>query len=207
MKISKLLIPVVLTTSIPPISVLVGCSNNKIDHTYDKITSEIKQDAISEFIELSKIYRETYFTRGICNWLKQRIQEICPEATILEDDYNASLEDSTVDPDKSSGNLIIDIPASPGMENNKKICFQAHMDMVCVADSPEALEQMKQNGVSVEINSTDNTMTSAGKHTSLGADDGIGVAIMLALLKNKNIAHGPIKYIITADEENGGGAK
>lgn len=96
------------------------------------------------------------------------------------------------------GNVLIKKPASKGMENCKTVVLQSHVDMVCeknnnvshdfLTDPIETIidgEWMKANG------------------TTLGADNGIGVATELAILADDTLEHGPIECLFTIDEETG----
>lgn len=96
------------------------------------------------------------------------------------------------------GNVLISKPATPGKENVTPVIFQAHMDMVCE----------KNNDTDFNFD-TDAIQTYVdgewlkAKGTTLGADDGIGVAMMLAILDDKELQHGPIECLFTIDEETG----
>ena len=95
------------------------------------------------------------------------------------------------------GNFWMDVPATEGYENYPKVILQAHMDMVCVATSDNDIDFMTQ-GITPIING--NKMTA--DRTSLGADNGIGVAAALAVVTG-NVGHGPIRCLFTADEDVG----
>ena len=93
-------------------------------------------------------------------------------------------------------NLLIKKVASQGYENVNGIILQAHMDMVCV--KKENSEHDFEND-KLELIVDGNFLRA--KDTSLGADDGIGVAIILAVLESKDILHPDIEAIFTVDEE------
>lgn len=99
-------------------------------------------------------------------------------------------------------NVIIDVPATAGMEHKKTVALQAHMDMVFACADPAT------DPLTTAINViNDGEYISTGGKTSLGADNGIGLAIALCLAKGK-VPHGPLRLIVTADEEDGAtGAK
>lgn len=169
----------------------------------EEILEEIKTEALAEFEMLSKIYRPSFKTRKIADYLKARIKELAPDIVVYEDEYRANLIDDTHSARESSGNIWFDIPAnSPALENNQPIILQCHMDMVVSFKTNEALENLKQNGVDLEYHSN-GTLTSFNCQTTLGADDGIAIGFMLAILKCNNYKHGKIRCIITADEEVG----
>lgn len=95
--------------------------------------------------------------------------------------------------------LIIDVPATEGMEERPLIALQAHMDMVCVARDGIDYDPLN-DPISVVIDEKNKTMTADG--TSLGADDGAGVVIMMMIAENL-IPHGRLRMILTTDEEDG----
>ena len=96
------------------------------------------------------------------------------------------------------GNILIERPATPGMETRKTIVLQSHMDMVGEknADNPH---DWTNDPIVPAIK--DGWVTASG--TTLGADDGIGIAAQLAILTDKNISAGKIECLFTVDEESG----
>jgi dipeptidase D len=107
---------------------------------------------------------------------------------------------ATVD---AAGNLLIRKPASIGREYSPGVILQAHLDMVCQnnADTPHDFSRDPIRPVC-----RDGWLLAEG--TTLGADNGIGVALMLAVLEDEQLRHGPIEALFTADEEAGmGGAR
>jgi dipeptidase D len=96
------------------------------------------------------------------------------------------------------GNILIRKPASPGMENLKTVCLQSHIDMVC--EKNRDVEHDFDNDPIVPY--VDGEWVKA-KGTTLGADNGIGVATALAVLEDKNLVHGPLECLFTLDEETG----
>lgn len=104
---------------------------------------------------------------------------------------------ATVD-GKQTHDVVIEKPGTAGYENLDAVILQAHTDMVCqkVKDSAHNFDADP-----IEIIERDGKMRANG--TTLGADDGIGVACILALLKSTEIAHPPIKALFTSDEEDG----
>lgn len=97
-----------------------------------------------------------------------------------------------------AGNIIMRVPATPGMENRKGVILQGHMDMV-PQKSPDSPHNFETDPIQTYI---DNDWVKA-KGTTLGSDDGIGVATVMAVMTNKNLKHGPIEGLITRDEETG----
>ncbi|MDR2788611.1 MAG: aminoacyl-histidine dipeptidase [Candidatus Accumulibacter sp.] len=98
----------------------------------------------------------------------------------------------------AAGNLIVRKNASAGSESAPGVVLQAHLDMVCQAnaDTPhdfarDALEPVLRDGCLL------------AEHTTLGADNGIGVALILAALEDDRLTRGPIEALFTVDEESG----
>jgi dipeptidase D len=96
------------------------------------------------------------------------------------------------------GNVIIKKPATPGMEDRKGIILQGHMDMVPQKNS-DTNHDFEKDPIDAYI---DGDWVTA-KGTTLGADNGIGVAAAMAVLEAKDLVHGPVEALITMDEETG----
>ena len=97
-----------------------------------------------------------------------------------------------------TGNVLIRKGATPGMENRKTVILQSHMDMVCEKNR-EVEFDFEKDAIRTWVDG--DWLRADG--TTLGADDGIGVAMELALLDASDIAHGPIECVFTRDEETG----
>lgn len=97
-----------------------------------------------------------------------------------------------------AGNVLINKPATQGLENKKKVILQSHLDMV---GEKNADVDHDFDIDSVEPFIDGNWVKANG--TTLGADDGIGVAASLAILASSTIAHGPLECLFTIDEETG----
>ena len=97
-----------------------------------------------------------------------------------------------------AGNIVMRKPASPGMENRKGIILQAHMDMV-----PQKSNESNHNFETDPIQTYVDGEWVKAKGTTLGADNGIGVAAIMAAMEDKTLVHGPLEGLITADEETG----
>jgi dipeptidase D len=103
----------------------------------------------------------------------------------------------------AAGNLIIRKPASAGREGWPGVILQAHLDMVCQKNSAsehdfsrDPIRPVRRDGWLI------------AEETTLGADNGIGVALMLAALEDASLVHGPLEVLLTVDEEAGmGGAR
>ncbi|MDY0104463.1 MAG: aminoacyl-histidine dipeptidase [Lentimicrobium sp.] len=96
------------------------------------------------------------------------------------------------------GNILIRKSASPGMEDRKVVVLQSHMDMVCEKNS-DTLHDFDTDPIQPYIEGE----WVKARGTTLGADDGIGIAAQLALLAANDVAHGPIECLFTMDEETG----
>ena len=97
-----------------------------------------------------------------------------------------------------TGNIIIRVPATPGYENRRGVIIQGHMDMVPQKTS-DTVHDFLKDPIETRI---DGEWVKA-KGTTLGADNGIGVAMGMAVAEDKNLPHGPIEVLITYDEETG----
>lgn len=96
------------------------------------------------------------------------------------------------------GNLLVSISATPGMEQKPTVVFQAHMDMVCEKTSDRQIDFMNDP---IETYIDGEWMKAKG--TTLGADDGLGIAIAMAIATDNTVQHGPLELLFTVDEETG----
>ncbi|MDR0745009.1 MAG: aminoacyl-histidine dipeptidase [Mediterranea sp.] len=96
------------------------------------------------------------------------------------------------------GNVVIRKPATSGMENRKGVILQAHIDMVPQKNN-DTVHDFKKDPIEAYI---DGDWVKA-KGTTLGADNGLGVAAIMAVLEDAIIPHGPLEALITMDEETG----
>jgi dipeptidase D len=95
-------------------------------------------------------------------------------------------------------NVIIRKPATPGMEMHKTIVLQSHLDMVCQKNNDTVFDFNTQ-GIQMYVNEG----WVRAKGTTLGADNGIGVATIMAILESTDISHPAIEALFTIDEETG----
>jgi dipeptidase D len=98
----------------------------------------------------------------------------------------------------SVGNVVVRKPASAGKERVKSVCLQGHLDMVCEKNKGKTHDFSKDPIVLVRKG---NMMMA--DDTTLGADNGIAVATNLAIMEDKSLAHGPLEFLFTVDEETG----
>lgn len=96
------------------------------------------------------------------------------------------------------GNVIIKKPATAGMQDRKAIVLQSHLDMVCQKNNDVNFD-FETQGIEMEI---DGDWVKA-KGTTLGADNGLGVAAIMSVLESSDIAHPDLEALFTIDEETG----
>ena len=97
-----------------------------------------------------------------------------------------------------AGNVIVRKPATPGMENRKGVILQGHLDMV-----PQKNSDKVHDFATDPIETIVDGEWVKANGTTLGADNGIGVASAMAILASNDIAHGPVEALFTATEETG----
>ena len=99
----------------------------------------------------------------------------------------------------AAGNLVVSVPATAGRESAPVVVLQGHLDMVCerLPDSPN---DPAEGRITLVIDG--DWLKADG--TTLGADNGVGVAAMMALAEDESLAHGPLELLMTVNEEIGG---
>ncbi len=133
------------------------------------------------FTEIMRIPRSSGNEEGMRQYIRKFAQE-----------KNLEVQDDSI------GNLVVRRPASPGFEAKSMVTLQSHLDMVCEKD-PETAHDFDQDPIRPVVK--DEYLYADG--TTLGADNGIGVALSLALLEAENLNHGPLECLFTIDEETG----
>lgn len=101
------------------------------------------------------------------------------------------------------GNMVIDVPASPGCEKAPITVLQGHLDMVCEKNTDTQHDFDKDPIRPVVDRDEDGALIVRAEGTTLGADNGIGVALALAAASSKEVKHGPLEILCTIDEEMG----
>ncbi len=96
------------------------------------------------------------------------------------------------------GNVVVRKPASKGKEKVGSICLQGHLDMVCEKNKDTVHDFAKDP---IELVRDGNFIKANG--TTLGADNGIAIAMSLAIMEDKSLKHGPLEFLFTMDEETG----
>ena len=138
--------------------------------------------------------RVFYYFNEICKIPRPSKKEEKIIAWLLETGNALGLETKR----DAIGNVLIAKPATQGKEKVTPVIFQSHVDMVCEKNNDTKFD-FEKDPIQPYV---DGEWLKA-KGTTLGADDGIGVAIQLALLEAKDIEHGPIECLFTVDEETG----
>ena len=142
--------------------------------------AKLLETVISEFEALTHIPRPSGHEKAVSDYLKKRFEEI--GCTVTQDE---------------ALNIIAELPATKGCEAAPRTILQGHMDMVCVAKPGVIYDPVKDP---IKMIRTEEALTANG--TSLGGDDGIGVAEILTAMQHAE-EHGSLRAIVTVDEEQG----
>ena len=97
-----------------------------------------------------------------------------------------------------TGNVIMRSPATPGYENRKGVILQGHMDMVPQKNA-DVKHDFEKDPIETKVEG--DWLKACG--TTLGADNGLGVAMAMSVVASKDIPHGPVEVLVTYDEETG----
>lgn len=142
----------------------------------------LKPDKVFYFFEeISKIPRGSFNEKGISDYLAAFAEE--RNLSYVQDEFN---------------NIIMRKPASKGYENSDTVILQGHMDMVCEKE-PESNHNFEKDPLTLIV---EGDFLRADK-TTLGADNGIAVAMILAIFDSNDIKHPPLEAVITVQEETG----
>ena len=139
------------------------------------------QRILENFLSLTRIPRKSHHEEAVSCFL-----------------YQWALDRGLTACRDEAGNVIIEKPGSPGFENKPRTILQAHMDMVCVAEPGKDYDPLTDP---IQVINDGETLSADG--TSLGADDGAGVAVAMAIMEDRNAVHGPLRAVFTVDEEDG----
>lgn len=128
--------------------------------------------------------KEQQIDQFILEWAKERNLEV------------------TTDP---SGNIVIHVPATEGMEHVTPVCLQAHKDMVYTHADPQSEPDFINQPIDLEVSQENGRdfLHTKGKKRTLGADNAAGFAMAMGIVDDPTAKHGPIKILITSDEETG----
>ncbi|MCX6149729.1 MAG: aminoacyl-histidine dipeptidase [Ignavibacteriales bacterium] len=133
------------------------------------------------FYEISQIPRPSKKEGKVIEYLKDVANEL-----------NLPFKEDAV------GNIVISLPASKGLENSRVVVLQGHVDMVCEKNKNTKFDF---DNDPIKFVREGDWLKADG--TTLGSDNGIGVAAGLAILTDENFSHGPIECLFTVDEETG----
>lgn len=156
------------------------------DMTEDKFARtdrEMIESVVGNFLPLTKIPRPSGHEEAVAAWL-------------LDWARDRGFQNAERD---AANNVRFDVPATPGLEALPLTVLQGHMDMVCVAEQGRDYDPLR-DPIRVVRDNAAGTLTAEG--TTLGADDGAGIALALSAAEGK-LRHGPLRVICTADEEAG----
>ena len=167
-------------------SVLFGQALTEYDFEY--LISEMKgekmtltEKTISLFTEINKIPRGSGNEKGLSDWLVELSKKLGWE--VIQDEVL---------------NVIIRVPGKKSHTNKEAVVLQGHLDMVCVKEDGSTHDFLTDPIVMYE---EDGWLKARG--TTLGADNGVAIAISLALALDDSIAHPPLELLFTVDEERG----
>lgn len=164
--------------------ILTGCAGKASPSNGEGLPSfdsPVAQNAYEFFLEISKIPRGTHNEKEISDYLVSFATE--RNLTVVQD---------------GNLNVFITKPGSEGRENEPAIALQAHMDMVCEKNSDVTHDFTKDPIIPI----VDGDWVYANG-TTLGADDGSGLSIIMAILDSDGLSHPPLEVVITTDEEDG----
>ncbi|MHA2152139.1 MAG: beta-Ala-His dipeptidase [Candidatus Thorarchaeota archaeon] len=148
-----------------------------------KLVWEIFEEVFTKIPRESK--KEDKIREKLKSWIPERANSLGMELEVIEDD---------------TGNLLVKKGPTKGMESVQSILLQGHMDMVCETDRTEGFD-FDNDPIPVRIQDNGEWVDADG--TTLGADNGIGCSIGLALMLDPTVRHGPLELLITVDEETG----
>lgn len=153
-------------------------AEDNVNHLLDNLEPQILWDF---FYQLSQIPRASKKEAAAAAWVAEQGRKL--GCTVTQD---------------AVGNVVISKPATPGKESCPGVVLQAHVDMVCEKNEGTVHDFDKDP---IKIRKDGDMLRATG--TTLGADNGIGVAAGLAVLASKDVAHGPLELLVTVDEETG----
>ena len=160
----------------------LGSCSNKDNKNQELSDKEIIDLVIDNFMPITKVPRPSHHEEMISQYLVDWATYNGLEPT--RDKFN---------------NVMFDVPATSGMENKPLGVLQGHMDMVVAVADDKVFDPLHDSITPIRDDDK-GTLTADG--TSLGADDGIGLAMIKSVVQGK-MSHGPLRMIITVDEEDG----
>jgi dipeptidase D len=156
-----------------------------LENLNPKIVWDIFENLITKTPRPSK--HEEKIRNRIKQWITEQGKIRSLDLKLFEDDV---------------GNILINRTPSKGMESYPSLLLQGHLDMICESDRPEGYDFFNK-GIPIRIQDNNEWIDAEG--TTLGADNGIGISLALAILIEKDIEdnHGPIEVLLTVNEEDG----
>ncbi|MFX1578278.1 MAG: beta-Ala-His dipeptidase [Promethearchaeota archaeon] len=148
-----------------------------------KLVWEIFENVFTKTPRESK--KEDKIRAKLKSWIPEHAKSLGIAIEVIEDE---------------AGNLFVKKGPTKGMESTQPILLQGHMDMVCETDRPDGFD-FDKNPIPIRIQENGEWVDADG--TTLGADNGIGSSIGLALMLDPVVKHGPLELLITVDEETG----
>ncbi len=143
------------------------------------VLSELEPKRVFHYFEeICKIPHGSHNTKEISDYCVNFARE--RNLSVIQDEAN---------------NVIIRKPGTEGCEDSETLILQGHLDMVC-EKTPDSSHDFEKDGLKLWIQ--DGYVTA--KDTTLGGDDGIAVAMMLAVLDSDEIVHPPLEALFTSDE-------
>ena len=148
-----------------------------------KLVWEIFENVFTKTPRESK--KEDKIRAKLKSWIPERAKSLGMDIQVIEDE---------------TGNLLVKKGPTKGMESVQPLLLQGHMDMVCETDRPDGFD-FDNDSIPIRIQENGEWVDADG--TTLGADNGIGTSIGLALMLDPDVRHGPLELLITVDEETG----
>jgi len=145
------------------------------------VTHAKTKEVLKWFEEIAKIPRCSKHEEKIAKWLLEWAKE---------NNFEAKSD--------KVGSIVIKVPGSPGYEKSPIVVIQGHMDMVC-EKTPDSTHDFSKDPIKLIYDG--DWLTADG--TTLGADNGIAIAIAMAFAVDKEVEHGPLELLFTVDEETG----
>lgn len=158
--------------------ILSSCGQASHKMTPEKIIDTV----VGNFMQIAEVPRPSHHEEKISDFFVAWAED--QDLEPVQDDYY---------------NVMFNVPATKGHENKPLVILQVHMDMVVAVDAGKEFDPLN-DPITVIRDEQKNTLTADG--TSLGGDNGIGCAIMMSAVQGK-MEHGPLRVIITTDEEDG----
>jgi dipeptidase D len=148
-----------------------------------KLVWEIFENVFTKTPRESK--KEDKIRAKLKSWIPERAKSLGIDIEVIEDE---------------AGNLLVKKGPTKGMESTQPLLLQGHMDMVCETDRPDGFD-FDNNPIPIRIQDNGEWVDADG--TTLGADNGMGTSLGLALMLDPEVKHGPLELLITVDEETG----